>query len=68
MTFGVKKVICTCGKEMIRAGGIFGGESILSNDTYVCSDCEKYVLVLTPNKEHQKEFFNRGKLISEVSK
>ena len=54
MKVGVKKVVCTCGKEMRRTGGVFGGE--ITTDTYYCGDCQKHIIVVTPNKEEQEEF------------
>ena len=40
---GVKQVICTCGKEMVRTGGVFGGS--MPHSTYYCADCHKAVNV-----------------------
>jgi hypothetical protein len=59
---GVGKVICRCGQEMERTGGVFGGDEVIEKDTYYCHKCEGYVLVLLPNEKHQQEFnHNRQK-------
>jgi hypothetical protein len=58
MIVGVSKVICTCNKEMIRTGGVFGE---VCSYTYYCNYCKKYVLVITPNDINQKEFSERIK-------
>jgi len=60
MIVGVKKVICTCGKEMVRTGGSFGGDSP-STETYYCSDCRKHVVIITPKELEQKEFAQRAR-------
>lgn len=60
MIVGVHKVICTCEREMRRTGGTFGGDSP-TTDTYYCDDCEKHVIVVTPNKEEQSDFTQRLK-------
>lgn len=57
MIIGVKTVVCTCGAEMRRTGGIFGGEP--TQDTYYCDHCQKHVIVLSPKGEEQKEFAQR---------
>jgi len=54
MIIGIKKAICTCGKDMKRTGGMFGGE--ITQDTYYCGDCQKHIIVLTPNIKEQGEF------------
>ena len=59
MIVGVKKVVCTCGKEMRRTGGKFGGERI--TDTYYCDDCQKHIIIVTPKREEQAEFAERVK-------
>lgn len=51
---GVKKVVCTCGEDMRRTGGVFGGE--MTTDTYYCDDCQKHIIVVTPKREEQVEF------------
>ena len=56
MIIGVSKVMCACGEEMVRTGGSFGDKKIVSNNTYMCRACEKYVLVLTLSREYQEEF------------
>lgn len=58
MIVGVKKVICTCGEDMIRTGGVFGGES-LPQDTYYCANCPKYIVVITPKEKEQTGFTQR---------
>jgi len=58
MIVGVKKVICTCGKAMVRTGGSFGGDSP-STETYYCSACRKHVIIITPRELEQKEFAQR---------
>ena len=55
MIVGVKKVICTCEKEMRRTGGSFGGD-LPTTETYYCYDCQKHVIVVTPKREEQVEF------------
>jgi len=57
MILGVKKVICTCGKDMRRTGGVFGSEII--QDTYYCDDCQKHIIVITPKTKEQEEFVER---------
>ena len=57
MIVGVKKVICTCEKEMRRTGGCFGKEQM--TDTYYCNNCQKHIIVVTPNPKDQKEFAER---------
>jgi len=57
MIVGVKEVICTCGKDMIRTGGVFGGEQ--TTDTYYCRDCQKHIIVVTPRQLEQDEFATR---------
>lgn len=54
MIVGVKGVVCTCGKDMERLGGVFGGK--ITTDTYYCSGCQKHVIVATPRAEKQEEF------------
>jgi len=54
MIVGVKKVVCTCGKDMRRTGGVFGGE--ITSDTYYCDDCQKHIIVITPKTKEQAEF------------
>lgn len=50
---GVSKVICTCGKEMERTGGVFGE---LTYSTYICRKCDKAVNVYDlPNTDFLKE-------------
>jgi len=57
MIVGVSKVICTCGEEMVRTGGTFGGGGdVVDRSTYGCTDCKKYVIVLTPAQSFQDEF------------
>jgi len=58
MITGVKKVVCTCGPEMRRTGGHFGGDGPVT-DTYYCGSCQKHVIVVTPKEEEQKEFVER---------
>jgi hypothetical protein len=58
MIVGVKKVICTCGLEMLRKGGVFGGD-VVTQDTYYCPNCQKHIIVLTPKEDDQKEFVDR---------
>ena len=58
MIVGVKKVICTCEKEMRRTGGSFGGGE-QTTDTYYCDACQKHVVVVTPNHKDQEEFTER---------
>ena len=55
MIVGVKSVVCTCGQQMRRTGGSFGGNPP-SQDTYYCSLCQKHVVVVTPNQDDQEEF------------
>lgn len=55
---GVRKVVCTCGKEMERKGGVFGGH-YASQDSYYCADCQKHVIIITPNQEDQEDFVRR---------
>ena len=55
MITGVQKVICTCGQDMTKTGGIFGGMSP-EQDTYYCQLCQKHVVVVTPKDKEQKEF------------
>lgn len=55
---GVHKVVCTCGKEMRRTGGVFGGD-YPSQDTYYCDDCKKHVIITTPKQEDQEDFVKR---------
>lgn len=50
---GVKSVICTCGKEMERTGGVFGGS--VTFDTHICYDCDKAVNVLNLPEEEVAE-------------
>jgi len=57
MIVGIKKAVCTCGKEMRRTGGVFGGEQ--TTDTYYCNDCRKHIVVITPNHKDQEEFAER---------
>lgn len=56
MLLGVKKVICTCEREMRRTGGTFGDDRFPDKSTYYCSDCGKHVIVLSPNTKAQEEF------------
>ena len=58
MIVGVRKVICTCEREMRRTGGQFGGDGPVT-DTYYCSSCQKHIVVVTPKKEEQEEFTQR---------
>jgi hypothetical protein len=60
MEVGVNKVICTCGEEMTRTGGVWGGE--ITSSTYYCYHCQKHVVVVTPKEEDQKEFVQELKL------
>ena len=53
---GVSKVICHCGQELERTGGVFGGDKVIEKDTYYCSKCKGYILVLIPNERYQREF------------
>ena len=57
MIVGVKKVVCTCWKDMRRTGGVFGAE--VTTDTYYCDDCQKHIIVVTPKREAQEEFAKR---------
>lgn len=50
MIVGVKKVVCTCGKEMERTGGVFG-DGTPTIDTYLCFDCGNAVNVVTLSQE-----------------
>ena len=50
---GVKSVVCTCGEEMERTGGQFGGS--VTYDTYYCRTCHKAVNVVDLSKETVKE-------------
>lgn len=54
ITIGVDKVVCTCGEDMRRTGGVFGGA--VMSDTYYCSNCKKHVVVVTPKEEEQVDF------------
>lgn len=58
LTVGIKKAICTCGEDMKRTGGTFGGDSP-STETYYCSSCQKHIIVVTPHQEEQEEFVQR---------
>jgi len=58
MIVGVKKVFCTCEKEMRRTGGHFGGDTPVT-DTYYCRDCRKHIIVVTPKRDEQEDFANR---------
>jgi len=58
MIVGVKKVMCTCSRGMVRTGGSFGGDSP-STETYYCSSCAKHVIIIMPNEPEQKEFAQR---------
>ena len=58
MIVGIKSAVCTCGKEMDRVGGALGG-AYASQDSYYCADCQKHVIVVTPNQEEQADFSNR---------
>ena len=58
MIVGIKKAVCTCGMDMRRTGGTFGGDSA-PTDTYYCAACEKHVVIGTPKKEEQVEFTQR---------
>jgi len=55
MIVGVRSVVCTCGSEMRRTGGVFGGDTP-SQDTYYCDKCQKHVIIITPKQEAQEEF------------
>ena len=55
MITGVSKVICTCGIEMRRTGGVFGGA--ITTDTYYCKDCQKHVIIVTPKTKEQEKFY-----------
>jgi len=57
MIVGIKRVVCTCGKDMRRTGGVFGGE--ITQDTYYCYDCQKHIIVITPKIKEQEEFAER---------
>lgn len=57
MLVGVKRVVCTCGKDMRRTGGVFGGE--ITQDTYYCDDYQKHIIVITPKTKEQEEFTAR---------
>ena len=59
MQVGVRKVVCTCGKEMRRMGGTFGGGKP-TTDTYHCYRCQKHVVVVTPDIREQEEFAARA--------
>ena len=50
---GVKRVICTCDKDMERTGGVFG--SSVTYSTYVCRACKKAVNVI--DTAEQEDFF-----------
>jgi hypothetical protein len=52
MIVGVKEVICTCGKPMLRTGGVFGE---ICTDTYLCKTCDKAVNIITLPKESVDE-------------
>lgn len=54
---GMMKVVCTCGKDMRRTGGSFGGN--ITQDTYCCDDCSKRIIVITPKVKEQEEFAKR---------
>lgn len=58
MIVGIKKVVCTCGKDMTRTGGVFGE---IMSDTYFCKICQRHVIVVTPNWKDQEEFAQRLK-------
>ncbi len=60
MTVGVKNVTCTCGHEMRRTGGVFGGDGP-PQDTYYCDTCQKHIIILTPDNKDQEEFYLRLK-------
>ena len=52
-TLGVKLIVCTCGKEMERTGGQFGGS--ITYDTYYCRTCHKAVNVVDLPQAEVKE-------------
>jgi len=58
MIVGIKKVVCTCGTEMRRTGGVFGE---VVTGTYYCDSCRKHIIVVTPNQKDQEEFAQRIK-------
>lgn len=58
LTVGVKEVVCTCGGQMKRTGGVFGE---IFTDTFYCYNCQKHVVIVTPSHEEQEEFAERMK-------
>jgi len=56
---GVKTVICTCGKEMVRTGGVFGPDLFM--DSYLCLNCPKVVNVITLSEDEAERMIENRK-------
>lgn len=60
---GVHNVVCTCGRDMVRTGGVYGS-TIMS--TYACRSCGKAVNAIDLSEEAVKELFEGMKWTYEV--